>query len=52
MREFLTHVFKQQFVTGEQTANAAPIDPKKKQYCIILLKSGTLKLPNCIMSLE
>jgi len=52
MREFFTHIFKTQFVSGEQAANAPPVDPKKKQYCIILLKSGTLILRNCILSLE
>lgn len=52
MREFFTHMFKQQFLTGAEGANAPPIDPKKKQYCIILLKSGTLKLQDCILSLE
>ena len=56
MREFFTHLFKQPHFTEtssqQQSADPSANDNKKKQYCIILLKSGTLRLHNCILSLE
>ena len=45
MREFFTHIFKAP--TAEQMDIMS-----RNQYCIILLKSGNLKLHNCTLSLE
>ena len=46
MREFFTHNFR------NLGGNARINDGKPKQYCIILLKSGTLRMHNCILSLD
>lgn len=48
MREFFTHVYKQ----SATMPDGWPNELYRRQYCIILVKSGTLRIRNCTMSLE
>ena len=53
MKEFFTHILKKTPTrTGEPLNSSMIGESKNKQYCIILLKSGTLIMNNCILSLE